>query len=567
MQQERDNLSQQNVEEIIGTVVRLENAYEGKDKTGRGSGFFIEPDKIVTNVHVLIDGELVGVKCQKTGTAYTVEGIIAFDDINDLAVLKIVEKATPFPLGDSRRVRIGDRVCLIGCREGKVNRVEGTVDSIRNSGKHHWIEFNIPSGRGYSGSPVLNAKGEVVSVVQSSEAYSKQDTPTKYRTISSNVLKLPLEHTGEVESLETWQNRDRIRAYVKYNDGYLSSQHGDIKEAIALYDAAIKLNPDVADAYNGRAVAKKSLAKLDEALPDSLAALKLNRERFSFSRFGIFLSWKWRVIKLSVACRLQRFIRSIFGEDKWLNIQVQVRLRVAKTRITQGKTSEALNIYQAVIDDFTEVIIQGPIEAKQKNLSAARRLYQEAIGDLTEVINQKQKPVRSYYNRGRSKYIFGEFENQLQNLDTAQKLYQSAISDYTEAINLKIGGLYTYNHRGQTKYQLAKVETKQGNTTASQNLYQEIVADNDKALGLEGKCVACRTAIHHIRGVAKAALDDHEGAIEDFNESIRLNPNKALYYNERGKAKEALGRHEAAEADFTKAKELDPDLKISQTNK
>ena len=560
MEKERDNLSQQNAEEIVGTTVLIEKEYEGDNSNALGSGFFIASDKIVTNVHVLAGKATVTAKCIETETAYTVEGIIAFDDINDLAVLKIVEKAAPFPLGDSRRVRKGNQVCLIGCPKGKVNHVEGTVDSIRNSGKHHWIEFNIPSGRGYSGSPVLNAKGEVVSVVQSSEAYSKQDTPTKYRTISSNVLKLPLEHTGEVESLETWQNRDRIRAYVKYNDGYLSSQHGDIKEAIALYDAAIKLNPDVADAYNGRAVAKKSLAKLDEALPDSLAALRLNQERFSFSRFGIFLSWKWNVVRFSFICRFQKLIRNILGEGTWFDIQVQVRLRVAKIRITQGKTSEALNIYQTIIDDFTEAINQKPIEAKQKNLSAARRLYQEAIGDLTEVINQKQKPVRSYYNRGRSKYIFGEFENQQGNFKRAQKLFQGAINDYTEAINLKIGGLYTHNHRGHTKNLLAKLETKHGNTEAAQDLYQEIVFDSDNALGLKEKCVACRTAIHYTRGVAKAALDDHDGAIEDFDESIRLNPNKALYYHDRGKVKEALGQHEASEADFAKVKELDPDF-------
>ena len=60
--------------------------------------------------------------------------------------------------------------------------------------------------------------------------------------------------------------------------------------------------------------------------------------------------------------------------------------------------------------------------------------------------------------------------------------------------------------------------------------------------------------------MAKAALDDHDGAIEDFDESIRLNPNKALYYYDRGKAKEALGQHEAAEADFAKARELDPNF-------
>ncbi|MDE0316255.1 MAG: trypsin-like peptidase domain-containing protein [Candidatus Poribacteria bacterium] len=560
MEQERDNPSPQNAEEIIGTTVLLEMEYADDDDWSRGCGFFITPDKIVTNVHVLAGKATVTAKCVETETTYTIEGILAFDDINDLAVLKVVETATPFPLGDSRKVRKGNQVCLIGCPKGKVNHVEGTVDSIRNSGKNFWVKFEIPDGRGYSGSPILNAKGEVVAVVRAGDAPTGKNTSIKSYTVPSSVLKLLLNETNEVESLDAWQKRPRICAYIKSYDGYLSSKHGDIKEAIVLYDNALKLNPDLADVYSSRASAKRALAKFDEELVDSLAALKLNRERFSFSRFGLFLAWKWKVVKLSFACRWQRLIKNILGESAWFETQAQVKIRLAKMRIEKGKISEVLDIYQAIIDDFTEAINQNPSETKQKNLSTARRLYQEAIDNLTEVINQKQKPVRSYYNRGRSKYIFGEFENQLQNLDTAQKLYQSAISDYTEAINSKIKGLYTYNHRGQTKYQLAKLETKQGNTTAAQNLYQEIVSDSDKALELKEKCVACRTAIHHIRGVAKAALDDHEGAIKDFDESIHLNPNKVLYYHDRGKAKEALGQHEAAEADFTKAKELDPKI-------
>ena len=560
MEQERDNLSQQKAEEIIGTTVLIEKEYEGDNSNALGNGFFIEPDKIVTNVHVLAGAATVTAKCVETETVYTVEGIIAFDDINDLAVLQVAEEATPFPLGDSRKIRKGNRVWLIGCRKEKVDRVAGTVDSIRNSGEQLWIEFKIPDGRGYSGSPVLNAKGEVIAVVRAGDAPTGKNTSIKSHTISTSVLRPLLEETQEVETLDAWQKRPRIRAYIKSYDGYLSSKHGDIKEAIALYDDALKLNPDLADVYSSRASAKRALAKFDEELVDSLVALKLNRERFSFSRFGLFLAWKWKVVKHSFACRWQRLIKNILGESAWFETQAQVKIRLAKMRIKKGKISEVLDIYQAIIDDFTAAINQNPSETKQKNLSTARRLYQEAIDNLTEVINQKQKPVRSYYNRGRSKYIFGEFENQLQNLDTAQKLYQGAISDYTEAINSKIKGLYTYNHRGQTKYELAKLETKQGNTAAAQNLYQEIISDSDKALGLKGKCVACRTAIHHIRGVAKAALDDHEGAIEDFDESINLNPNKALYYHDRGLSNETLGQHEAAEADFAKAKELKPDV-------
>ncbi len=69
-----------------------------------------------------------------------------------------------------------------------------------------------------------------------------------------------------------------------------------------------------------------------------------------------------------------------------------------------------------------------------------------------------------------------------------------------------------------------------------------------------------RAATYHTRGAAKAGLGDYHGAIEDFDESIRLNPKKVLLYYDRGLSNEVLGQHEAAEADFAKAKELDPDF-------
>ncbi len=111
------------------------------------------------------------------------------------------------------------------------------------------------------------------------------------------------------------------------------------------------------------------------------------------------------------------------------------------------------------------------------------------------------------------------------------------------------------------KYLLGQLETKKGNTAEAQKLYQEAASDGDEALRLESKNTKRRSAIYHTRGAAKAALSDHYGAIEDFNESIRLRPKKALYYNDRGLSKEALGQQEDAEADFAKAKELDQDFK------
>ncbi len=563
MEEEKDKLSPKNGEEFTGTTVRLKKKYKEDKSNALGNGFFIEPDKIVTNVHVLAGAEKITAKSINTETDYTVEGIIAFDDINDFAVLKVVEEGTPFPLGNSKKVRKGEQVCVFGHRKKNTNRVEGTVNSIRNSGKHIVAEFNMTDMQGYSGSPVLNTKGEVIAIVRSGISPVDEAESSEGTNIASNLLKNLLNETNEVESLDAWQKRSRIYAYVKSSDAHLKRQHGDIKEAIACYDDAIRLNPDLAADYTNRASLMFYLEKRDEYLFNTLSAHKLNRERFSLTRFGMFLSWQLRFIRLSLHAGFIRFISKLVGESTWFDIQAQVRFRLAKRRIANGDISDILNIYQAIIDEFTEVINQEPIEKKKKYLYAAKTSYKEAIADLSEVINQKPKRAKSYHSRGMAKYIFGQFESQHRNLKEARKLYQGTIDDYSEAINRKLKGLYIYNHIGQVKHQLAQLKSQQGNTEAAQNLYQEIISDSDDAIQSEMECDACRTAIHFNRGAAKAALEDHESAIEDYDMSIKLNPKYAKAYNNRGKAKQALGHHEDAEADFAKAKELDPNIEKS----
>ncbi len=483
MEQEKDSSLKQNTIETQGATVCLETenpcyidgilvAVQGF----RGSGFFVERDKIVTNVHVLAGATKVTAMHVDTETVYTIEGIIAFDDINDLAVLKVAEEGTPFPLGDSSIVRKSDQVCAIGYPKKKVSSAEGTVHSIRNSGKHLWLNFKLSEGN--SGGPVLNVKGEVIAVAAARGISFDNSAPETGRTISSNVLKLLLKEERDVEPINVWQKRSQIRAYVAADEGDDNREQGEYKEAIVHYDTALKLNPDLSDIYNNRAATKISIGRYDEAFSDSLTALRLKPERFSFSGFGTFCLWKWKIAKLFLMSLILRFIRNVFGADNWLAIQGQMKFHLAKARAEQGNIAEARNLYRAGIDNFTEAI--------------------------------NQRPKR------------GKF----------------------------------YNGRGWVKYLLGQLETKKGNTAEAQKLYQEAASDSDEALRLESKNTKRRSATYHTRGAAKAALGDHDSAIEDFNNAIKLKPKKTLYYHDRGLSKEALGQHEEAKADFAKAKEL-----------
>ena len=141
-----------------------------------------------------------------------------------------------------------------------------------------------------------------------------------------------------------------------------------------------------------------------------------------------------------------------------------------------------------------------------------------------------------------------------------RRYYQNAINLYSEAIDLKEKTGITYNSRGWTKYLLGQFENKLGNIKEAEYWYQHAIDDIDAAFKFKPKLSRVRAAFYHTRGVAKAGLGDHQEAIEDFNECIRLRPKKALYYHDRGLSKEALGQQEAAEADFAKAKELDSNI-------
>ena len=53
-----------------------------------------------------------------------------------------------------------------------------------------------------------------------------------------------------------------------------------------------------------------------------------------------------------------------------------------------------------------------------------------------------------------------------------------------------------------------------------------------------------------VRGKAKSALGDKEGAIADYNQAIRLNPDNAKAYKNRGHAYRKLGENQQALRDF-----------------
>src|ERR1043166_8133744 len=75
------------VRQIKPSAVAIETFDSHGEKLSRGSGFFVDADRIVTNRHVL-EGAYRAEVHSSTGAVFSVKGVLAIDAEGDLALLK-----------------------------------------------------------------------------------------------------------------------------------------------------------------------------------------------------------------------------------------------------------------------------------------------------------------------------------------------------------------------------------------------------------------------------------------------------------------------------------------------
>lgn len=145
-----------------------------KPTRGLGSGFIVDPrGYILTNNHVVEGAEQIKVT-MPDGRAFRAARVGA-DRYTDLAVVKIEGRNLPtVPLGDSRRLVIGETVVAIGSPlwiEGGSTVTAGVVSGRGRSMEqedlpilHNLIQTDAAINPGNSGGPLLNAVGEVIGI-------------------------------------------------------------------------------------------------------------------------------------------------------------------------------------------------------------------------------------------------------------------------------------------------------------------------------------------------------------------------------------------------------------------
>ena len=514
------------------------------DSRSVGSGFFVGPNKIATNIHVVAGADPISAHVKDNGTIWSIQGVTAFDVKNDLVILKISGKGVPLPLSDSDTVDIGDPIAVAGYPGGNYKVEEGTIQGIQNSDK--WFKMKVNTYGGNSGGPVLNRKGHVIGVYAASElSYSY--------AIPSNALRTLLARSGPTEPLKEWQKQKLIRAYAYAVHGLKKLKEADYDGAIAELDKAIQLDLNLMAVYHNRGVVKSLLGMREEERGSVTGANQHYQDAIDDYTEAIIRNPEY----------------AIAYDNRGI-----ARYRVGRFKADRGDVIEAQEYYQDAIDDHTDAIrlkMQftqvytnraratqrlAQSKATEGYTEEARNLYKAAIADRTNAIQFEPKNAKNYNGRGWAKSHMGQFEDEAGHASEAQRLYQAAIDDYTQAIQLDSEHAYAYNNRGRAKHFIAESKAAAGNIEEARKLYEAAITDVDKSIQLDSD----NADAYRNRGATKAALGDFEGAIVDFDKAIEIDPEDAEAYYSRGLANKALNRKEAAESDFEKAKDLDPNV-------
>src|SRR5215208_316822 len=289
-----------------------------------GSGFFLRPGQVVTNLHVIRGAVRADIKTlDGKGKIFQVSGTLAVDEEGDLALLGV-----DMPLERSRTTELaselpdeGEPIFVIGNPlklEGSVS--DGIVSAVREvPNSYRIIQITAPISHGNSGSPVFNLRGQVVGVVtvkvtngqninlaiaaaRVGELRAGKLQPLSDITLKSKGDVAESSYKNGLDSLwlgnydsavgyfENAVNKNPKRAEAWVQVGYCKVKQGKNQEAIRAYQQALQLKPADVEIYNKLGDAYYYSGRLREAI-DSYSEAALLRPDWAETFYNLAIAY------------------------------------------------------------------------------------------------------------------------------------------------------------------------------------------------------------------------------------------------------------------------------------
>ena len=276
------------VRRIKPSAVAIETYDSRGEKLSRGSGFFVEADRIVTNRHVL-EGAYRAEVHSSTGTVFPVRGVLAIDAEGDIALLKIdtpTAEIKPLPL-DKTSPQEGESVVVIGNPlglEGSVtNGIVSAVRDIPTFGRI--IQITAPISSGSSGSPVVNMQGQVIGIATLQITGGQS---VNFAIPSERISQLQVASMTSLADLVASTGRNkRAKAVQFFRDGLSFLSKDDCEKALPYFEKAVESDNNYAEAWAQSGFCNEKLGRHAEALEASKKAVNLRPSAESYFNIGL----------------------------------------------------------------------------------------------------------------------------------------------------------------------------------------------------------------------------------------------------------------------------------------
>ncbi|WP_404787449.1 tetratricopeptide repeat protein [Altericista sp. CCNU0014] len=329
-------------------------------------------------------------------------------------------------------------------------------------------------------------------------------------------------------------------ANAYYQRGRFLSKIGEMRTAIEDFTTALAHNPRHADAYCGRGCCYAELGDLEKANLDFNQALLHNP-----SHQAAYYQRMYSIGILKEAAANLQGLNQVFASPPPVSpvpstIDHPVVISAELVEPSSPPLAKLQEISQGTVK-LEPDSIAGYFERATKR--AMNGDLDGAIADYTQIIDQDPHNTQAYYRRGQNYSAIGEDEAALADLNQAihwARVHSlGQLKDFSGALSETIQTLKT---------ELKKPKPSAASSATSGMPIEEAIADYTRTLETNPTA-----GTYFKRAQSRALIGDLQGAIADYSEAIRLNPDHPDAYYRRGLHRSALGDTAGATQDLNRA--------------